>query len=144
MNAEPNVAVKVSRRFSAPAARVFDAFVTPADIARWMGAPAPAEGGKIEADPRAGGVFLFVAKRQGTDVAHFGEYREVIRPTRLVFTWAVLEAPPEPTVVSIDIVEVGDKCDVTLTHTGVPTPCETATQQGWTTILQTVAVIVEG
>ena len=53
------------------------------------------------------------------DIDHVGEYLEIERPTRLVFTFAVPKYSPESTRVSIDIVPAGTGCKLTLTHEGV-------------------------
>ncbi|WP_335342470.1 SRPBCC domain-containing protein [Polycladomyces zharkentensis] len=60
-------------------------------IGKWMFGPAHPEREeevvRISLDPRVGGSFSFVVRRQGQEMDHVGEYLEIERPRRLVFTW---------------------------------------------------------
>lgn len=84
------VSVRVIRRFRASAERVFDAWLDPATIGRWMFGPAvrDEEVVRLAVDPRPGGRFSFVVRRQGAETDHVGEYFAIDRPRRLVFSWA--------------------------------------------------------
>jgi uncharacterized protein YndB with AHSA1/START domain len=118
MNGEPHVSARVTRRFSASPERVFDAWLYPEMIGRWMFGPGLREEEvvKITADARVGGSFSFVVRRQGEEIDHIGEYLEIDRPHRLVFTWAVAPNPIDSSRVIVDIVPLGTGCELTLTH----------------------------
>ncbi len=78
----------VTRTFNAPARIVFDAWTTPELLMLWW---APRSCGMkmlaCEIDLRVGGKYRYVfAGAGGTEVAFFGTYKEVERPTRLVST----------------------------------------------------------
>jgi uncharacterized protein YndB with AHSA1/START domain len=73
-----------------------------------------------------------------------GEYLEIVRPRRLVFTFAVPKYSPQATRVSIDIVAAGSGCDLTLTHEGVLPEWESPTQQGWGMILGQLTTSLSG
>lgn len=114
---EPGKAV-VTKRFSVPAGRVFDAWLDPALIGRWMFGPnVRAERiVRLGTEPHVGGKFSFVVDRSGVQIDHVGEYLEVERPRLLVFTWATRDSLPETSRVIIEITPLDGACELTLTH----------------------------
>lgn len=94
---------------------------------------------RVEIDARVGGPFCFVDRRDGEDVEHTGEYLEMIRPRRLVFTFSVPKYSPDITRVIIDIVALGTGCELTLTHERVLPDYSSRTQAGWAGILDGLA-----
>lgn len=94
---------------------------------------------RAEIDARVGGKFVFTDRRDGVDVEHTGEYLEIERPRRLVFTFAVPQFSAESTRVSIDIVPLETGCELTLTHEGVLPDYVTRTEAGWGMILDNLA-----
>jgi uncharacterized protein YndB with AHSA1/START domain len=135
MTVDADRILHVTRHFHASPERVFDAWLNPATAGKWLFTTATGEMTRVEIDARVGGKYLFVDRRNGKDIEHLGEYLEIDRPTRLVFTFAVPEFSPQTTRVSIDIVPVGAGCDLTLTHEGVLAEWADRTQQGWGMIL---------
>ena len=89
--------------------RVFDAWLDPALIGQWMFGPKLRDETVvcIEVVARVGGSFSFVVLRQGTEFDHVGEYLDVDRPSRLVFTWGMRENLPETSRVTIEIAPQG-------------------------------------
>lgn len=132
------VSVRVTRRFTASAERVFDAWLDVERARQFLFATSTGEMVRAEIDPRVGGRFLFVDRRQGQDVEHVGTYLEIDRPRRLVFTFAVTGAEGE-TRVTIDIRPLDVGCELTLTHEGVPEDYADRTESGWATILDAIA-----
>ena len=96
---------------------------------------------RAETDPRVGGQYTFTDRRDGEDVVHTGEYLEIDRPQRLVFTFAVPKYSSEITKVTIEIVPHDGGCELTLTHEGVLPEYEQRSQQGWSRILAGLAAI---
>src|SRR5258708_31749512 len=138
MDTKP-VIVTVTQRFSAPAERVFDAWLDTALIGRWMFGPAlrDEEVLRIATDPHVGGAFSFLVGRQGQEIDHVGKYLEIDRPRRLVFTWAIAPASIEPDVASrviVAITPVGSGCELVLTHEMQPEWADYAglVTEGWT------------
>ncbi|MGH6960793.1 MAG: SRPBCC family protein [Dongiaceae bacterium] len=88
-----------------------------------------------------GGTFFFTQRRNGKDVEHTGEYLEIDRPRRLVFTWALPQHSPDRDRVSIDIVPLGSGCELTLTHEIRAERAEYAgrTRAGWTRMIDVIA-----
>lgn len=129
----------VKRSYSAAPERVFDAWLNP-DIARkWLFTTDGSEIVEIEIDARVGGKFVFIDRRNTGefkgDIRHVGEYLEIDRPHRLVFTFGVPQFNPAMTRVEIDIVADGPGCELTLTHYDVPGEWAARTNEGWTMLL---------
>ncbi len=103
----PNVKVSVTRHFDASPERVFDAWLDPELIGKWMFGPALREEEvlRIVADARVGGSFSFLVRRQGQEIDHVGKYREIDRPRRLVFTWGIAGESEDESLVIIEIVQ---------------------------------------
>ncbi|MDR3620962.1 MAG: SRPBCC domain-containing protein [Paludisphaera borealis] len=116
MSREPQIAVTVVRRFDASPERVFDAWFDPVTLGRWLFATKTGEVVRVEVDPRVGGSFVIVDRRDGEDVAHTGAYLEIDRPRRLVFDFWVDKLPDHPSRVSVDIVPLPAGCELTLTQ----------------------------
>ncbi len=112
------VRVQVTQRFDASAERVFDAWLDPDMLGRWMFGRALREEEvvRIALDARVGGRFSFVVRRKGQEIDHVGRYLELDRPRRLVFTWAVAPEPEDPSRVVVEIAAVERGCELTLTH----------------------------
>ena len=133
------VKVTVSRAFDMCAERVFDAWLDPNMIGRFMFGPALREETIIhlKVDARVGGAFSFKVDRAGQEIDHIGVYREIDRPRRLVFTWGIAGMSDGESVVVIDIAPRGDGCELTLVHEMQPQWADYAgrVEQGWTTML---------
>jgi uncharacterized protein YndB with AHSA1/START domain len=127
----------MTRHFDASPERVFDAWLDPSTAGKWLFATPSGQMMRVEIDARVGGKFLLV-RRDGDDVDHVGEYLEIDRPRRLVFTFKVPKYSPDSTKVIIDIAPAGKGCDLTLTHEGVLPEWLDRTRQGWTMILDSL------
>ena len=126
----------VRHRYDASPERVFDAFLT-AKVARlFMFATAHGEMIEAEIDAKVGGRFVFTDKRPDMgEVRQVGEYLEIDRPRRLVFTFGVPQFDPAMTTVTIEIAPAGSGCELTLTHAGVGADWREGTADGWAKIL---------
>jgi uncharacterized protein YndB with AHSA1/START domain len=76
--------VTVTKQLTATPEIAFDAWLDPALIGRWMFGKAlrDEEILRIETDPRLGGAFSFLVRRQGHDIDHVGRYLVIDRPRR--------------------------------------------------------------
>src|SRR5688572_29818333 len=132
--------ISVQRRFDVPADRVFDAWLDPAWIGRWMFGPTVRDERIVglTAEPRVGGRFSFVVDRCGSVLDHHGEYLAIDRPHRLAFTWGVGEAGSSTVTVTLE--PQGPGCLLTVTHTMDPAWSAYAdrTRDGWTFLLGTL------
>ncbi len=138
--------VAVTRDFAAPATRVFDAWLDPADAGRFLFATPDGEMIRCDIDPRVGGGFTLTERRPAGDAEHRGRYLEIERPRRLVFLFAADPAGEgEWTRVTIEIAAAPGGCTLTRTHEMDPqwAAYEDQTRKGWTMILESLARILE-
>ena len=131
------VEVEVLRRIAAPPEQVFDAWLDPESVGKWLFATPGGKSERVEIDPRVGGRFR-IDERRGDEVAeHFGTYVEIDRPRRLAFDFGTsFEATP--TRITVTIEPDGDGSLVTIRHEGVWADWEDRTRQGWTMILESL------
>jgi uncharacterized protein YndB with AHSA1/START domain len=124
-----------TRVFSAPAERVFDAWLDPASARCWLFTTSDGEMQRVEIDPRVCGKFAIVEKRGQTLADHIGTYEVIDRPHRLVFIFAYQGGTP--TRVTVELEPVAGGCRLTLTHELDPQWAAYVEKgrEGWTTIL---------
>ncbi len=137
------VKVTITRAFTAPAERVFDAWLDPAQLGQWMFGP------RIRAevivhlrlDPQVGGKFSFLVLRQGVEIDHVGKYLEIDRPRKLVFTWGIAGESVGDSSVTIEIQQQDAGCELTLVHAMDPRWADYADRArvGWTKMLQALS-----
>ena len=138
MATEKPASLQVVRRFEAAADRVFDAWLDPDTASKWLFATESGQMIRVEIDPRVGGSFNFT-RRDGDDVEHVGEYLEIDRPRRLVFTFSVPKYSKQVTRVTVDIKSLESGCELTLTHEDVLPEWASRTEAGWGMILDSLA-----
>lgn len=143
MSKEATHTVRVSRRFAHPPEAVFDAWLDPALAGKFLFATPTGVMKAVEIDSRVGGRFNIVETRDGQDAPHVGEYLEIDRPWRLVFTFGD-EVAFSATTVTVEITATADGCELTLTHVGVLETWVAQTNAGWTGILETLDRALSG
>lgn len=138
--ADKPLRLEVSRHFTAAPERVFDAWLDPASACHWLFATPDGVMQRVEIDPRVGGRFR-IDERRGAELArHFGEYLEIERPRRLVFTFST-EEDETPSRVTVSITPTQDGCELHLLHEMDPkwASYERQVREGWTHILEGLA-----
>ncbi|HEX6038638.1 SRPBCC domain-containing protein [Longimicrobium sp.] len=145
MSTPTPVILRVTRRFSASAERVFDAWLDPEQARRFLFATPMGQMVTVDIDARVGGSFYVVERRDGQDAEHYGEYREIDRPRRLVFSFTTVKGAKDGDRITIDIVPLETGCELTLTHEMSPewTDWAEQTRQGWTNIVDGLAALVD-
>ena len=95
----------VSRRISATRTRVFDAWLSPPMLAKFMRPAGKDMTATASNDPVKGGRFSIVMTDDGKEIPHAGTYLEIDPHSRLSFTW---ESPHslDDSVVTIDFTEI--------------------------------------
>lgn len=109
---------KVERRFNVAPERVFDAWLNPALMTRWLftGPESDPTVRHVENDPRVGGKWLVRDRREGQDYEADGEYLEIDRPHRLVLTFRMPQFSPLSDRIIVEIVPHEGGCQLTLTQ----------------------------
>ncbi len=131
--------IVLSRTIPAPPETVFNAWLDPEALTRFM---KPGEGitiAKAETDPREGGEFLIVMVAGDEEMPHSGVYKEISRHERLVFSWLSSMAGEGSLVtITFDATDSGET-DLVLRHTGLETEkARMGHEGGWTRILETL------
>ncbi|MEU6422973.1 SRPBCC family protein [Streptomyces spiralis] len=121
MSVPPFEPVEIRRRFPVAPHVLFDAWITSPVMRRWLFASDSGELVSIDVDPRVGGAFSIVERREEgeVEVDHFGTYIEVDRPGRLAFTLEVPWHFPGTTQVGVDIRPVPEGGEMFFRQTGV-------------------------
>jgi uncharacterized protein YndB with AHSA1/START domain len=126
--------LEVRRFIPATPARVYDAWTTPELLTKWFAPGADFTVVVHAAETRVGGNYrIEMRNAQGASHIAVGEYRELNRPTRLVFTWGWEGAPVTDTLVTVEFQPSGTGTEVVLTHTRFPTEADRDEHlKGWT------------
>ena len=134
MTDDPSPVVVVRRILSAPRDRVFAAWLDPDSLAQWM-CPGDVLGADAEVDPRVGGRFRIVMRRDRGGVEHHGEYLAIDPPSFLSFTWISINTDNRPSIVTIEFLDRGAGTELVLTHRGLPPIKADSHRNGWATIV---------
>ncbi len=137
LGTDSSTTIVLTQRVGASPDTVFDFLTDPEKMLRWMGT-------EVKIDPQPGGTFWLNAT--GTDIA-VGNYVEVDRPNRVVFTWGwdgSAEVPPASSTVTITLTAEGPETIVELQHDGLPTGQDTEHTKGWTYYLARLVAVSEG
>jgi uncharacterized protein YndB with AHSA1/START domain len=148
---KPNLVLK--RLIDAPRERVFNAWIDPEQFARWWG-PHTFTAPKVRLDPRPGG--KIEVEMQGPKGSPWekpypmgGEFREVSRFDRLVFTATIGGGAVHENLNEVLFADKGGKTELTLLVTVLRTTPEFAKplegmEQGWTQSLERLDALSTG
>lgn len=140
MAVDPPRILRMTRRFEASPERVFDAWLDPPMVRKWLFASPAHESYVAKLDTRVSGKWTITARRAGTDYTGLGEYLEIDRPRRLAFTFAMPQFSPNSDRITVEIAPDGKGCLMTFTQEGVdiagelqklPPGQKGGTEQGW-------------
>jgi uncharacterized protein YndB with AHSA1/START domain len=129
--------VEIHRRLSVPIGEVFRWWTEPDRLEEWM---SPIGTVDAEVDLRVGGALRIVMKSGETVIEHVGQYIEIERPKRLVFTWRSPFTGPEDSVVTVDLEPDGDDATLLrLIQSRLPESVAPSHRDGWGSMLDRLA-----
>ncbi|HZD94269.1 MAG TPA: SRPBCC domain-containing protein [Candidatus Sulfotelmatobacter sp.] len=112
----------ITRLLAVPQKLAFSAWTEPQHLKRWENAPKGFTVSTHEVDFRVGGAYrICMRSPEGVDHWLQGEYREIVKPERLVMTHTWLDAQGKPgkeTLLTITFSDLGGKTRFTLHQTG--------------------------
>jgi uncharacterized protein YndB with AHSA1/START domain len=156
---EPTRDVVITRLLNAPRELVWKAWTEPERLKLWWG-PTEFTTPTFNIDLRVGGKFLFCMRSpEGQDYWGTGEYREIVPPSRLVYTdnfadekGAIVPAShygmqgvwASPLLVTVTLEDQGGKTKMTLRHQGIPAgEMGEMTSQGWSGSFDKLAALLQ-
>ena len=138
-----DLTVKLTKVIDAPIGKVFDAWLDPKTLSRFI-LPMPGmEEPQVENEAIEGGSFSILMKVGDEKVPHTGTYLEIDRPNKLVFTWES-PASTDDSVVTLNFTETNDgKTNIELTHVRfVDEERRSNHEGGWSNILNKLNDVV--
>lgn len=116
---------------------VFDAWLDAGSATHWLFATPTGVMQRVEIDPRVGGTFLIVERRDNVDVAHYGKYSVIDRPRLIKFSFSVDKFEPDADPITLSFQSTDMGCAVKLTHemNGKWAEYAERTRSGWFDIL---------
>lgn len=127
MSVADSTTVRLERTFDAPAEDVFDAWTNPEVLKRWWAVTAAGRTPVADVDLRVGGAYRLSMEDPDAGTVHTvrGEYSEVHRPERLVYSWCWEEAEGRTghvSTVTVEFLGDGERTTVVLEHSGLESP----------------------
>lgn len=134
------VALVVRRTIRSTPERIFEAWTQPEQLRAWWG-PRPVTCSEAEVDLSVGGRYRIVnALPDGTSVTIEGEFRQIERPSKLVYTWRI-EPGEEESLVTVRFDARGNATEVTIVHDQIPSEAiRESHESGWIGCLDGLAL----
>jgi uncharacterized protein YndB with AHSA1/START domain len=93
-------AVICTRRFEVSCDKLFGAWVNPSILTEWLFTTATSELHRAEFEPWEGGNWTVVDRREGEYFAATGQYLQIDRPHKLIFTFSMLQLSADSSMLS--------------------------------------------
>jgi uncharacterized protein YndB with AHSA1/START domain len=138
-----DLSVNINQTINAPIEKVFDAWLDPSMLARFI-LPDPAmPQPEVENDPREGGRFTIVMFVGEDKLPHSGTYLTIDRPRRLAFSWESAFSTDDSSV-TLDFTAVdANTTNIELTHVKfLHEEARSDHAGGWGNILDKLAEII--
>ena len=135
--------VRLSRQIRAVPERIFGAWLNAEEAPGFLFAGRLGDEIRSAIDARVGGAFRIVRQRAGDDFDCWGEYLEIDRPHRLVFSLFVEKYAQRDDRVIVELAPVAGQSLLVLTHElSLPNPAQRSRiQRGWAMALDRLAAL---
>ncbi|MBB6111092.1 SRPBCC family protein [Mucilaginibacter lappiensis] len=139
MSVDNSQSFSINHYFPVLAELVLDAWLDPEIMKLWMFKSPTNKITDIKVEPWINGNFSILELEHGEEIDHFGQYKELIEPNRLVFTLEVPKHFAGVTLVEVDIESDTAGCKLTLTQTGVSAD---VTRPAWIRMMEDLDVVL--
>ncbi|WP_458125968.1 SRPBCC family protein [Paenibacillus sp. Z3-2] len=125
MNNISTTLLTMKRSFDAPANQVFDAWLNPKLMKKWL-FTSETTNKVIQNEPKVGGTWEIVDHREGKDYRAIGEYLEIDPPNRLVLTFEMPQFSDTVDTITVQVTSHGESSEMTFTQHIIVTH-----EEGW-------------
>ena len=127
-----------------PAEKIFEAMTNPDELVKWWRVEGKFRVTTMESDSSVGGKWrMRLIGGRGNETVVTGQYREIVRPRLVVFTWVRETEDAIETQVRWDLSEKDGVTTVRVTHSGLTTEGLRERNEGWSMILGLLQAYVE-
>lgn len=138
----PELSLTVARTIKAPVEAVYNAWLNPAMLAKFMIAGEGMTVPKAKTDPHEGGSFSIIMAADGQEMPHSGVYQTLDPFSKIVFTWNSPFSVDGSTVI-LNFNEVDEGTNVELTHVKfVDEESQQNHKKGWMAILEQLDAVL--
>ncbi|MEJ2155750.1 MAG: SRPBCC family protein [Desulfobacteraceae bacterium] len=136
--------VDIEKVIHAPIEKVFDAWLDPKIMSKFMMGMPDMPDSDVENDPREGGGFTITMHYRGEELPHTGKYLEISRPDKMVFTWISHHSRADNSIVTLKFAKVDENTtNVSLVHVRfIDEEARSAHEGGWGCILDKLDEII--
>ena len=139
-----DLTVNIEKIIHAPIEKVFDAWLDPKIMSKFMNGMPGNPDSEVENDAREGGKFTIFMYAGDEKLPHTGEYLEIRRPDKLVFTWKSRYSVVDDSTVTLNFTKMGDdKTKISLLHVKfIDEETRSGHEGGWGVILDKLSEIM--
>ena len=129
--------VNIEKIIHAPIDKVFDAWLNPKMLSKFMRGMPDMPETDVEIDAREGGLFTIIMHLGDEEIPHTGKYVEISRPDKLVFTWVSRYSVVDNSTVTLNFTKIDDnKTNISLSHVKfINEEARSGHEEGWGNVL---------
>ena len=138
------LSVNINKTIHAPIEKVFDAWLNPEMLSKFMKGIPDKTDTDVEIDAREGGHFTFIMHAGDEKIPHTGKYLEIHRPDKLVFTWASQYSVVDNSTVTLKFAKIDDnKTNISLSHVKfINEEARSGHEEGWNNVLNALNAVM--
>lgn len=111
MNNYSTTTLTMTRVFEVAPERVFDAWLNPEMMRKWF-FTLESTNKVAQNNPQVGGTWEIIDHREGKDYRAIGEYLEIDRPNKLVFTFRMPQFSETEDTITVELKEIQNGCEM--------------------------------